>query len=34
LGFKNFRIEKFLKPKFLKHKYTTLILKLISLCYH
>jgi hypothetical protein len=34
LDFKNFRIKKFLNPNFLKHKYTTLILKFISLCYH
>jgi hypothetical protein len=33
-GFKNFRIEKILNPKFLKRKYTTLILKFISLYYH
>jgi hypothetical protein len=34
LSFKNFRIEKFLNPNFFKRKYTTLILKFISLCYH
>jgi hypothetical protein len=33
-GFKIFKIENFLNLKVLKRKYTTLILKFISICYH
>ena len=34
LSFKIFRIENFLNPKILERKYTTLILKFISICFH